>query len=139
MLVCSLAVIAGCQGRPGPIAPGPGISLSGTWSGTAIDSEAGEGTVRWVMTHAETGVSGSFTSTFPDPAFSTSGTLAGVITGTGATVFLMPAQPLVCSPVFSVTGTIYVSLAIGADRITGSYSTFTCVGGRAGTLVLTRQ
>jgi hypothetical protein len=121
------------------MAPGPVISLGGTWSGTATDSEAGEGTLQWVITHAEAGISGTYTNTFVDPAFSTTGTLVGVVAGAGGSALLMPAEPLVCSPTFSTTGTIYVSLAIGADRITGSYSTFTCVGGRAGTLVLTRD
>lgn len=133
------ALVAGCQSGSGPTAPGPDIRLSGIWSGTAADNEAGEGTVEWVVTDTATGIVGSFTNTFANPAFSATGELAGVVSGAGATVFLLPSAPLVCSPTFSVTGTIYVTLAIGADRITGSYSTFTCVGGRAGTLVLSRQ
>ena len=134
-----ILVSTGCQSRQGPAAPDPVVSLAGTWSGTATDSEAGEGTVQWVMTHSDSGVAGTFTNDFADAAFSASGTLAGIVTGTAGTVFLMPVEPLKCSPTFAVTGTIYVTLAIGGDRITGRYSTFTCVGGRAGTLDLSRR
>ena len=135
----TVVAVVGCQSAPGPAAPDPAVSISGTWVGTAHDSAAGEGTVQWVITQTDSGVAGSFTNAFADPAFSTTGMLAGLVTGAAATVFLMPAEPIVCSPALSVTGTIYVSLAIGPGQLTGRYSTLTCSGGRAGTMVLSRE
>jgi hypothetical protein len=91
------------------------------------------------VSHVEAGISGRYTSTFPNPSLNTAGAIAGVVTGTAASVFLTPDEPLACSPTFSVSGIFYVSVAIAGEQLTGSYSTFTCVGGRAGTLILSRQ
>jgi hypothetical protein len=124
---------------PAPTAPADPISVGGAWSGTVEDSDAGQGTFEWVLTHTGQGLSGTYAVVFSDQAYSGSGTVAGVVTGAAGVAFLTPSVPLTCAPGISLTGLVYLNLSLAADRITGRYSSFTCGGGRVGTVELRRK
>jgi hypothetical protein len=103
------------------------------------DSAFGEGAAEWTLTQTGPGILGTYSTTFPSASPGGAGSLSGVVTGATATVLLTPTELLVCSPTWALSGTLYTSVAIAGEQLTGRYTSLTCSGGRAGTFVLTRR
>jgi hypothetical protein len=139
VVLLAVVLVAACD--DGPAAPGapaaPDGPFVGTWAGTIVDSAAGTGTARLVLTQS-TGISGTFTVTFTNSAFDRAGTVSGtanMATATSAPLFLTPSAPLSCG----LGGTIAVTASVSGARLTGNYSALACSGAVTGTLDLSRQ
>ena len=134
-VLLAAALATNCDG--GPVAPGG--PFLGTWAGAIVDSAAGAGTARLVLTQSGAGVSGTFTTTFPTSSFDRAGSVSGTATGATASTFLTPSAPTVCGSGASLSGTMGATVSIAGTKLTGGYSVLLCTGAGSGTLDLTRQ
>src|SRR6185369_6977706 len=91
-VVLAMALVAACNDSP----TAPAGPFVGTWAGAIVDSAAGSGTARLVLTQSGAGVSGTFTTTFANSALDRAGTVSGTATANAASVFLTPSAPLSC-------------------------------------------
>lgn len=137
ILVCCawLASFSACSS--GPAAPSG--ALDGTWSGTLSDSAAGAGTAKLVLTQMSAGVSGTFAVTFPDATQNRVGTVGGTMAASVLVLTLTPSAPLACSPTVTLSGTMSATMTVAGNRMTGTYSSFTCGGAIGGAIDVTRQ
>lgn len=122
-------------------------SRSGVWTGAISDAVNGAGTLRLVLEDRRIDAqqslwTGTWTTSFPNPANNGSGTLIGGITGTKATLSLTPAQTPTCptQPPFLVGVGNYTALELAADanRISGTYQFASCSAVVSGTLDVRR-
>jgi len=130
-VVLAMALVAACNDSP----TAPAGPFVGTWAGAIVDSAAGSGTARLVLTQSGAGVSGTFTTTFANSALDRAGTVSGTATANAASVFLTPSAPLSCG----LSGTLGTTLSLSGTKLTGSYSVLACSGAVTGTFDLTRQ
>jgi hypothetical protein len=137
ILVCCLLLASFAACSSGPAAPTGG--LDGTWSGTLTDSASGSGTAQLVLTQTSAGVSGTFVIAFPDASRNRSGTAGGTLAASVLVLTLSPSAPLACSPGVTLSGTISATATIVGNRMTGTYSSFTCGGAIGGTIDVTRR
>ena len=128
-LLCAVVLVAGCglDSLLGPSTP----SLSGTYTGSFVDSTAGEGTVQVTLSTDGTNLSGTWVTTFPDPANNSSGTVTGTFTDTTLTAILTPNEPGACA--FSMTATRT------GTQMSGTYTSLDCAEPFSGTVNLTKQ
>ena len=126
-LILGLAMVAACD-VDSPTSPSG--SLAGTWTGTVIDSLVGTGTIRITISQSGSTISGTWASTFPDPADNNGGTASGTLSGSSLSATLTPSNPSSCP--FNVTATV------SGNRMTGTYAVFTCTIAVTGSLELTR-
>ena len=135
LVVVFASGVLGC-GASTPTAPSP--SLTGTWSGPMTGDASGTGTARLQLVQTGSGVSGTFTTTMPDPKRSRSGSVGGTALGSTLTITLMPTVPELCVST-TLSGTLTATLTVAADRVAGSYSGFTCGGAVGGMMDLQRE
>ena len=133
---CLLASLPACSSSPA--APSVG-GLDGNWSGSVKDSVAGPGTARFVLSQTGAGVSGTFALTFSAIPGDRIGTAGGTLAASVVILALVPSAPLVCSPTVTLSGAMSATMTIVGDRMTGTYSSFTCGGAIGGTIEVTRQ
>jgi hypothetical protein len=117
----------------------PSGTFTGTWSGTINDSVSGLGTARLILTQTGAGVTGTFTTTYPNTALNRAGTASGTATGATAAIFLTPSAVTVCSASLTLSGTMGASVTLTASKMTGTYSALGCTTATSGTLDLTLQ
>ena len=130
-VLLTIALATSCDDGP----TSPGGAFVGTWAGAIVDSAAGTGTAKLVLTQSGSGISGSFTATFPNSSFDRTGTVSGTATANAASIFLTPAAPLSCG----LSGTIGTTLSLSGTKATGNYALLACSGAVTGTLDLMRQ
>jgi hypothetical protein len=118
---------------------GPSGTFTGTWSGTIVDSVAGIGTARLILTQTGSGITGTYTTTFTNTALNRAGTASGTASGATASVFLTPSAVVVCSASLTLSGTMGASLTLSGTKVTGTYSVLGCTTATTGTLDLSRQ
>lgn len=128
LMLCISLAISGCDGDGGDDQP----FIGGTYRGTIQDSSAGAGTV--IATIAQDGedLSGTWQSTFSNPASNNGGTLTGTLNDPSITLTLNSSVPTACP--FNLTGTL-----VGQTRVTGTYAAFNCSRPITGTIDVTRQ
>lgn len=139
LLLGAALLWAGACGA-GPGAPTP-ITVTGTWSGTIVDSASGQGTAQLVMTESQKQVTGTWTTRFADGA-ETRGSVSGGLLTTLYVLALARDTPVQCSAsaLLRGTGTIVLDASLnGANRLSGSYSATLCDEVRLGTIDLARQ
>lgn len=130
-------ILAGCSsgGTSTPSTPPSPSNISGDYSGTVIDSAAGQANATGTL--AQTGFDAGGTVTFTPASGAITGQLSLKIATsnaiTGAMVIDYPNSGPTCS--FSVTGTYNTSTAV----LSGSYAAVTNCSGQSGTFSLTQQ
>jgi hypothetical protein len=135
-VVFGLALMAaGCDNKTTE----PSGTFTGTWAGTINDSVSGLGTARLILTQVGAGVTGTYTTTFPNAALNRAGTASGTATGATAAIFLTPSAVTVCSGSLTLSGTMGASVTLTSTKMTGTYSVLGCTGAATGTLDLTLQ
>ena len=137
---CALLVLmAGCGGKPDVTTPTlsspPALNVSGNWSAvlTGLDAAAANGRLAVTFDHrhldAERGLLlGTWQLTAPDQASTKSGTVSGVITGTVATIDLVPVQRLECQNALDalVAGVLSLQVTMAPDRLAGTVGAHLC-------------
>jgi hypothetical protein len=136
ILICCawLASFSACSS--GPAAPSG--ALDGVWSGTLSDGASGAGSATLVLTQMSAGVSGTFAITLPD-AQNRAGRVGGTVAASVLVLTLTPSTPLACSPTVTLSGTMSATMTVTGNRMTGTYSSFTCGGAIGGAIDITRQ
>jgi len=130
-------------------APSPPADFSGTWTGTAADSQ-GAITVVWSLTQSGATVSGTVATHAVTPNDGScnschrnkSGSLSGAISGSTLTVSMFFAAGVDGDPTPACSATLTGSTTVVADRsLSGEYSgADTCEGAfMNGTLAMARQ
>lgn len=117
----------------------PSGELSGTWSGLITGLASSTGALRVTLTQHGAGLAGTFTVTWPDASQNRTGTASGTAIAGVATLALTPATPLSCAGSVTLTGTMTMTLTVGANRLSGSYSSLTCGGALSGNLDLGKE
>ena len=149
---CSIAVAlvattTGCDrdGKP-PTAPTPS-TLSGAWTGTIQDPQAGTGRLGLTLderptTTTQSLIGGAWNVTFPGPGRNSSGTVSGVVAGTMVFLTLNPASPPACPggsfPFTTLAGSYGLEAPFNPTRLTGPSRFYTCSETVAGTVDLGR-
>jgi len=133
--VLAMVVTIGACGDS-PTAPSGGIA--GVWVGT-MTGWPGVATIRFEVVESGPGVSGTFTLTLPDPSLNRSGSVTGLVSGALVNLTFTPASALVCSPTVTLSGALSATMTSTGERMTGSYSSFTCGSAIAGTIDVQRQ
>jgi hypothetical protein len=122
-------------GRDAPI-------LTGEWNGALVDSGAGSGALRLIITQqAATAVVGSWTLEFEDASLDDRGTLGGAVDGpTALTLFLKSQTPRTCDPLLPPSPPVVaVTLTVNRTHMTGHYDSLGCGSIRDGTVDLARR
>lgn len=133
----ALLILPAC----GKTATQPSGSVTGTWTGALPGLSTDVGVVRLVLAQSGAAVTGTFTTTFPNASTNQSGSAGGTLQGSVLTLALTPSAPLVCSASLTLTGTLTFTFTLtnGTDRLTGTYSGFTCGGSVGAGVELDRQ
>jgi hypothetical protein len=135
MAVLVMAITLGACGDS-PTAPSAGIT--GVWVGT-MTGWPGVGTMRFEVTERGPGVSGTFTLTLPDPSLHRSGSVTGLVSGALVNLTFTPVSALVCSSTVTLSGALSATMTSTGERMTGSYSSFTCGSAIGGAIDVQRQ
>lgn len=136
-----VAIVFGLLVACGKDSPtGPSNLFEGTWVGVIADDDGGTGQLRMEIAEVGPGgVTGTFSTTFPNPQLNAEGNVSGTTSGTNGVLYLAAKAPLVCS-VGVLANTIGITAKIDGDHLTGTFAGFACEGGvRAGTVDVTRQ
>ena len=129
--VVTLAVLlttAACGGSSS--SPSPATDpLAGTWVGTFTDAVTGPGTMRMTLNSPISGgVSGTWESTFLNPAANNGGQVSGGTTSSGTTMFFTPRTAWGC-PDGRSDSSFAATLTLNANRLTGNWTALICHGG----------
>lgn len=132
VLALALAGVS-CTSSPSITSPTP-PSLAGTWVGSATitGSAAGTGTIRATIAQTGNALTGTWGSTYANPANNGSGALTGTTNGAAVSLTLNSSVPTACP--YNVTGTLS-----GTTSISGTFATFNCSVSASGPFVLTKQ
>ena len=106
-------------------------NIAGTYRGTVQDSVAGTGTIVTTIAQNDESLTGTFQTTFSNPANNNSGSVSGRINGSSVSLVVTPSNPTSCP--FNVTANV------NGATIQGTYAAFNCSRAVSGTLSLTRQ
>lgn len=129
--LCSLGlvlVIAGCGGDGGS-GPSQTPNLSGSWRGSARDSDFGTGTMTATLTQSGASLTGNWSVQFPD-GLSTGTVTNGSVTGSNFVARLEPSDPTDCP--------LQANGSLSGNRLTGTYVTVQCTVNANGSFDLTR-
>src|ERR1700730_16605150 len=85
LVVLSLAATLACGSSPSSSSP-PTPSLTGTWVGTQTDSVVGTGNLQATLSQSGSTLSGTYTLSFPNPIFNSSGALSGTVNGSSVSL-----------------------------------------------------
>ena len=147
-LTCALAVVmvgtGACSSPPSsPVAPNPPASaiLTGTWSGDVTESYGGRGRLRLVIEQVQVALTGTFQLEFEDPTRNRQGTVSGNVASSAlpGRMQLTSTVGMPCQPGQSPQSFLQVSWVAAADRLTGTYTGFGCVGTITGTFDVKRE
>ena len=138
-LIFTVAVVACGRSATGGSTP----NLAGSWSGTISSATAGNGTLSFSMTQrglsllppgvgVEGELTGTWSTTFANPASNGTGTLSGSVLGSDVSITFTPNVPGTCP--FTMTGT-----AAGASAINGTYVSTNCTVASSGTIMAKKQ
>ena len=116
--------------------------LTGTWTGTILDSRASRGTLVLSLSQVNTQLTGTWQQTFPNAQNNTGGTLTGTassrLTGDPRDLFITmlwsPAQAGACT--FTVEATLDNN---DLDHFTGTYAPMDCLQPTSGSFDVTRH
>lgn len=136
------AMCAACGSGPTAPTRRDAPALAGRWHGTLVDSSAGSGTLRLIISQqAATAVIGSWTLDFQDASLDDRGTLGGAVDGpTAATLFLRSQTPRTCDPLLPPSPPVVaVTITVDRNRMTGHYDSLGCGSIRAGAVALERE
>jgi hypothetical protein len=137
ILVCALFVAA-CSKSPSPAAPEPAErAFVGTWTGSITSKAIGPGTATVVLDMQLKSptvplVSGMGSFGFPDPTFSTTGTVSGGTDPTGTLLVLIFSRrsvPCPGDPGGVAQQTIAANLTVTTNHLGGDYIAGACPGG----------
>ena len=137
LLAVGLCALGTACAKDGPTIPSPvSGSYVGTWSGAIVSAAIGEGSLVLVLT-SQLGppntplVNGHWTSTFVDSRFSTSGKVVASIApdGTVGVVFDRNTVPCPQEASGAAQQTMFASMTVTGQRMTGSYIAGICPGG----------
>ena len=112
------------------------IDLSGTWSGTITDSEAGAAPVNWAATWqvSQSGATVGGTATLVGGGTTRSGTLSGTVAHNAVNVTVQVGGS--CPGQLVASAGIAASAQTGANTIAGNYTGSSCRGAITGTQML---
>ena len=117
-------------------------NLTGIWTGTIQDSQAGRGMLLLSLSHVNTQLTGTWQQTFPDARNNTGGTLSGTashqLSGNPNDVLITmiwsPAQAGACT--FTVEATLDNN---DLDHFTGTYTPIDCLQPSSGNFDVRRR
>ena len=123
-----IAAVAGCGDGP-PVAPSdPASVLAGIWSGTAVDSVAGQTAFRLVLTEQNDRIAGTWTVTL-----SAGSAAIGSVSATASSIPIVFTLSCVPGGIGALTATR------DGTRLTGTYFFVGCAGLGEGTVDVTKQ
>jgi hypothetical protein len=130
-----LLVVTACH-KPSPAAPEmpATLPLTGSWTGTIVDSVAGSGTVRLTIAQSTLGVTGDWMTTFQDAGHNKVGELSGTPINASIIFFLKPTPPASLCGNATYDGTMNVTGTFTSTHLTGHYVILTCTGVITGTI-----
>lgn len=108
--------------------------ITGTWSGivSAFGSPAGPGGIQATLAQTGSTVTGTWGTSYPNPAYNAGGALTGSTSGSTLTLTLTPGSPTLCP--YVVTGVL-----VNATTIQGTFATISCSVVQSGTFNLGKQ
>lgn len=124
MFVWLCLAMAGCTSGTGQ----PAFIYAGQWSGTIVDSLAGNGVVSATLTQSGLDIGGTWQATFASG--NNGGTAVGAINGSEVVLELYPSNVSTCP--FRVVATR------SGSTLSGNYAAFNCTGTITGTLSITK-
>ena len=133
--VLVLCASSGCRKNPNTTPDGV---VEGRWSGRIVDAVSGDGDLTLEISQMFNTLNGTWSATFAGGASTTSGTAGGVVTASTVTLFLTPTAATSCGLAGTLSGTLTVTAALAANRLTGSYVVLTCTGSSSGTVDVAR-
>jgi hypothetical protein len=107
-------------------ATGSAATLSGDYSGTVQDSRGGGGAVNVTLTHSTAYITGTWRG--PEPVWRA---LNGTVSGGAIAATLLPSVATACPYSLAATAS--------GDRISGTFTSFSCATPVSGTVDLTRR
>ena len=133
MLLVSLVLVAliACGGDDDEGQKEAFGELDGEWAGAIQSSTAGAGELRATLHDDHGAVTGTWETTFDDPAFNDQGTLAGTVNGIEFAATFQPEVVTNCP--LQIHGTI-----VEENRLTGTFMAVNCTTNVTGSFVLTR-
>lgn len=124
-----LMVACGSKTPTGPSA----TTVAGTWTGALSDNTIGPGSLRFTLNQSGSTVTGTWQSTWVNPANNNSGSLTGSSSGTGFSATMTPSVPTSCP--FTATAT----LNSAKTQMTGTYAAFNCSVVSSGSFTVTKS
>lgn len=124
IVLALLLALVGCGGNE--------RNLTGTWTGTIQDSIAGTGVFLFTFTQTDMTVTGTWQSTFVDPANNNGGPLSGTVGDPSIALILSTSRPPACS--FTVAAN-----RDNENHFMGTYTAFNCSSAQGGSLDVNRQ
>ena len=120
-LAFAILIAAIACGRESATAPVPTANISGNWSGTINSSRAGHGTMLLILDQhclsllppgsgCQVELTGKWTTIFPNPTFSDSGSVWGTVQDSTTTFSLAWRDPNICP--LSVTAVVKLGRSI---------------------------
>jgi hypothetical protein len=111
----------------------PSDIFDGTWVGQITTNLAGvaPGTATVTLTQSGSTVSGSYSTSYPDPSNNGGGSFSGTATGTSLAGTLSPSNPNQCPYTVNATAS--------GNQLTGTYAAFNCTISFGGSVSLTKQ
>jgi hypothetical protein len=112
----------------------PAVTVNGNYTGTAVDSLFGTGSLQLTLAQSDATLSGTYASQYPVAGVQGGGGVSGVVENSQAmTATLQPSDTTTCP--YQLTGTIRDEGA----TISGTYASFNCTSTVTGTFIVTRQ
>ena len=99
----------------------------------------GVGTMRFEIAQSGPGLSGTFALTTADSSLTRSGSVTGGVVGALVNLTFAPVSAIVCSPTVTLSGVLSATMTSAGDRMTGTYSSFTCGSAIGGTVDVRRE
>jgi hypothetical protein len=93
---CAAITIAACSKSNSATSPLQPAVIDGTWSGALSDANIGTGTLSLYLNQLGDSVTGTWTSSYPDPNNDVVGTVFGTVGGSTLTIVLKPDGGSTC-------------------------------------------
>lgn len=116
-------------------AEAPSGLLTGTWTGTIVESGRGSGNATLVLDQRGQALTGALETTFQG-VVDRDGPVTGTASGSSSTIYFTPPEPIACGGGVQMSGTVAFTLQLTGVGLSGSYAGLTCGGAVGGTVDL---
>ena len=130
-VVLTMAAVGGCRGGTPPT----GL-FEGRWSGAVVETGRGAGSLELTLSQQGATLSGALRMQVSG-IVDRDGPVVGVASGTSASITYVPKERLPCG-FGTLSGTLTLTVTVAGDRVTGTYTQFTCSGPASGSIDASR-